>query len=201
VALLDHRRRQPVVATGGQHALLQHGAGGDHPGDVPLEQAALGGHRFELVAEGDAQAMAHQLGAIALGGVVRDAGHRHAADPLARLLAGEGQLQQAREQQGVLEKELKEIPQAVEQHPIGVGRLERYVVAQHRRQGRRIQQAVVVPTGQFGSIGGAGFRWARLGPDLALTGPGGSLGDQGCVVEPGFIWISFSWIGPGRSLG
>jgi len=41
--------------------LLQHRAGGEHPADVPLEQDPLGGGGFQLVAEGHAEAPAHQL--------------------------------------------------------------------------------------------------------------------------------------------
>ena len=38
-----NHRRQPVVAAGAEHALFQHRAGGQHPGDVLLEQAPLVG--------------------------------------------------------------------------------------------------------------------------------------------------------------
>ena len=120
---LKHHGAEPVVAAGREHALLQHRAGGEHPGDAPAQQGPPGGGGLELVAEGHAQAAAHQLGAVALGGVVGDARHRHPAEGLSRVLAGEGELQQAREQDRVLEEEFVEVPQAVEQHPVGMGRL------------------------------------------------------------------------------
>ena len=151
----QHHGAEPVVAAGGEHALLEHRAGGEHPGDVAAQQGPLGGRGFELVAEGHAEAAAHQLGAVALGGVVGDARHRHPADALAALLAGEGELQQAREQQGIFEEELVEVAEAVEQHALRMGRFELHVVTQHRAEGGRVHQAVVVPAGQVGV--GLGF--------------------------------------------
>jgi len=60
---LQHHGAEPVVAAGRQQALLEHRAGGEHPGDAALEQFALGGALaggvFELVAEGNAEAAAH----------------------------------------------------------------------------------------------------------------------------------------------
>ena len=102
-----------------------------------------------MIAEGDAVAAPHQLGAVALGGVVGQARHRHPPHAFAGILAGEGQLQQARQQDRVLKEALKEVPQPVEQHPLWLGRLELHVMAQHRGQGGRIHQAVVVPAGQI----------------------------------------------------
>ena len=221
-ARLEHHGAEPVVAAGGQHPLLEHGAGGEHAGDVAAQQGPFGGGGFQLVAEGDAEAAAHQFGAVALGGMVGNARHRHPADRLAGLLAGEGELQQARQQDRVFEEELEEIAEAVEQHPLRMGRLELDVVAQHRRQGGRIDQAVVVPAGQVGiqlaplrpwRVGGSrssgvacdcvvGFsRLAGVsggnvgGVALARPRPGGGIGAQPLVIEAA-VAVSFAvaWV-------
>ena len=149
---LHHHRRQPVVAAGAEHAFLQHGAGGQHPGDVPLEQGTLGGGGFELIAKGHAVALLDQFGAVALGGVVRDARHRYPPDRLAAFLAGEGELQHPGEFDGVFEEAFEEVAQAVEQHPFGMGRFELHVVAQHRCELQRVELAVVGP-GRFVAAG------------------------------------------------
>ena len=153
--LLAHHGAEPVVAASAEQPLLEHGARGEHPCDFAFEQGPLGGRGFHLIAEGHAQAAAHQFGAIALGGVMGDARHGHASDRLAALLAGEGELQQARELDGVFKEALKKVAQAVEQHPLGMGGFELHVVAQHRRELFRFHQAVVVPGGQVG-VGGLG---------------------------------------------
>ena len=82
--------------------------------------------------------------------MVGDARHRHSPDSFAALLAGEGELQQAREGDGVFKEALEEVAEAVEQHPVGMGGLELHVVTQHRRQLLWCHQAVVVPGGQVG---------------------------------------------------
>ena len=148
-ALLQHHGAQPVVAPCRQHPLFQHRPRRQHPGDVAAQQGPFGGGGFQLIAQGDAVAAPHQLGAVALGGVVGQARHRHPPQALAGILARQGQLQQARQQDRVLKEALKEVPQPVEQHPLWLGRLELHVVAQHRGQGGRIHQAVVVPAGQI----------------------------------------------------
>ena len=148
-ALLQHDGAQPVVAPCRQHPLLQHRPRRQHPGDVAAQQGPFGGGGFQLIAQGDAVAAPDQLGAVALGGVVGQARHRHPPQALAGILARQGQLQQARQQDRVLKEALKEVPQPVEQHPLWLGRLELHVVAQHRGQGGRIHQAVVVPAGQI----------------------------------------------------
>ena len=178
-AAAQHHGAEPVVASGGEHALLEHRAGGEHPGDVAAQQGPLGGGGLELVAEGHAEAAAHQLSAVALGGVVGDARHRHPADALAALLAGEGELQQAREQQGIFEEELVEVAEAVEQHALRMGRLELHVVTQHRAEGGRVHQAVVVPAGQVG----LGLGVAFVGGVLAFTG---SVSRAGAAAGLGF---------------
>ena len=90
----QHHGTEPVVAAGGKQTLFDHGAGGEHPGHLAFEQGSLGGCGFDLVAEGDAEPAPHQFAAVPLGCMVGDAGHRHSADRLAGVLAGEGELQQ-----------------------------------------------------------------------------------------------------------
>ena len=52
VGWFHHHRGKPVVASGTEHALLQHRARREDAGDVPLQQGAFGGGGFELIAEG-----------------------------------------------------------------------------------------------------------------------------------------------------
>ena len=179
-AALQHHGAEPVVAAGAEQALLQHRAGGEHAGDVALEQRAFGRRGFQLVAEGHAEAAAHQLGAVALGGVVGDAGHGHTANRFAGFFAGEGQLQQTGELDRVLKEALEEVAQAVEQHPLGMGRLELHVVAQHRGELLRVHQAVVVPGGKIAvDRSGCGVR-SRFVSGVDVCGRG--LGS--CLVAP-----------------
>ena len=148
---LHHHRRQPVVAAGAEHALLQHGAGGQHPGDVPLEQGTLGGGGFELIAEGHAVALLDQFAAVALGGVVGDARHRDPADRLAAFLAGEGELQHLGRVRWRLRKSTRRSRPGGRAGPVRDGP-QLYVVAQHRCELQRVQLAVVGP-GRFVTAG------------------------------------------------
>ena len=146
-----------------------------------------------MVAEGHAQAAAHQLGAIALGGVVGNARHRHPAHGLAGFLAGQGELEEPGEGNGVFKKAFKKVAQAIEQHPLGMGGLELHVVAQHRRELLRVHQAVVVPGGQIGVgvlacclvalRGGLARAWLVRCPGLPLPGPAAGIGGQCCFIE------------------
>ena len=84
---------------------------------------------FHLVAEGHAEAAAHQFGAVALGRVMGNARHRHPPDRFAPLFPRQGQLQQPGEGNRVLEKALEEVTEPVEQDPLGMLCLEFDVVA------------------------------------------------------------------------
>ena len=163
-----------------------------------------------MVAEGHAQAAAHQLGAIALGGVVGNARHRHPAHGLAGFLAGEGELEEPGEGNGVFKEAFEKVAQAIEQHPLGMGGLEFHVVAQHRRELLRVHQAVVVPGGQVGVgvlacwvlvCSGAGPRgwlalvWLVRCPGLSLPWPAAGIGGQCCFIEARAIEIA---LGPER---
>ena len=146
-----------------------------------------------MVAEGHAQAAAHQFGAIALGGVVGNARHRHPAHGLAGFFAGEGELEEPGEGNGVFKEAFEKVAQAIEQHPLGMGGLELHVVAQHRGELLRVHQAVVVPGGQIGAGVLAGPRgwlalaWLARCPGLSLSGPAAGIGGQFGSVEGCFI--------------
>ena len=105
-----------------------------------------------MIAKGHAVALLDQFGAVALGGVVGDARHRHPSDRLAAFLAGEGEFQHPGEFDRVFEEAFEEVAQAVEQHPFGMGCFQLHVVAQHRCELQRVQLAVVGP-GRFVAAG------------------------------------------------
>ena len=90
---LHHHGGQPIVTAGVEHAFFQHRARGKHAGNAAFEQGTLAGGCFELIAEGHRIAATDQLGAVALSGVMGNAGHGHAADRFAPFFAGEGELQ------------------------------------------------------------------------------------------------------------
>ena len=188
--LPDHGR-QPIVAAGAAHAFLQHGAGGEHAGDAAFEQGALGGGCFQLIAEGHRIAAADQLGAVALSGVMGNAGHRHAPDCLATVLAGEGELQNPGEFNSILKKAFKEITKPIKKDALGMLSLELHVMAQHWRELGRIHLAVVSPGGFVAAgvvVAGAFGGWVcalvgALLALLALAGPGGGIGAEAGVAE------------------
>jgi len=99
--------RSSCFATAPACLLPGNGAGGDHPGDVPLEQAALAATAFELVRR---RAMLRPWRTSSVANSARRRwlrmpGHRHAAEiPLARLLAGEASAPAGARAAGVLEK-------------------------------------------------------------------------------------------------
>ena len=134
--------------------------------------------------------------------------HGHAADGFAPLFAGEGELQQAREGDGVLEETLKEVAEAIQQHPLGVGGLDFHVVAQHRGELALIHLAVVGPGGLVfvvvvcvvclcvGCLVGDRGHLRRL----TLAGTAGGIIAEGGVAEitAGIDWLvcfssSYGW--------
>lgn len=104
------------------------GAGGDDAGEGAFDQfPGLGG--FNLFAEGDFLPGGEDFGDVALGGVVRDAGHR------VIVAAGQGDAEDAGSENGIFVKQLVEITQAEEEE--GVGRQVfpyRHVLLHHRGQ-------------------------------------------------------------------
>ena len=123
-----------------------------------------------------------------------NARHRHTADGFAPFLAGEREFQQAGELDRILEEALEEVPEAVEQNPLGVRRLQLHVMAQHRGQLLRIHLAVVGPGGQIVVLrvvrraGGVRAGGARFGLPAA-AGSGGGIGAQVGVGLLAQLWI------------
>jgi hypothetical protein len=130
--------RQAVGAAGVQQAVLGQGAGGHDPDDVAADHrlgaALLGlGRVFHLLADGDLEAHADQLGQIGLGGVLRHAGHR---DRLAVVRAPEGlaDAQGGGGLVGVVEEQLVEIAHPEEDQGVGLPRLHLEELLHHRRR-------------------------------------------------------------------
>ena len=101
-----------VVAVVLQHTALDDGAGSHHPDDVPLDQALGGGRVFHLLADGHLVPFGDQPGHI---GLIAVEGHPAHGGPLfqAALLAGEGEVQLPGGCDGIVEKHLIKIADAV----------------------------------------------------------------------------------------
>ena len=134
-------RGQVIVAARVEQAVLGQGARRDDAHHVApdhrLGAALLGlGRILDLLADRDLEALADQLGEIALGGVHRHAAHR---DVVALMLAALGQrdVERRRGLRRILEEQLVEIAHAVEQQIVGMGRLDREILRHHRRWRRR----------------------------------------------------------------
>ena len=106
-------RGEVVVRAGVQHPRFDHSAGGDDADDAPAhERPAV---RFaRLLRDGDAVALAHELGQVAVQRVVRDARERHDL-ALSHVALGKDDLQVARGQPGVLVERLVEVAHAVQE--------------------------------------------------------------------------------------
>ena len=87
---------------------------------------------FHLLADGDAEARADQLGEVGVGRVHRHAGH---GDGLALVLAavGQGDAQRLRRAHRVVEEQLVEVAHAEEDQRLGLGRLGREELRHHGR--------------------------------------------------------------------
>ena len=102
-----------------QHALFQHGAGGDDPQHIPLHQALGQSRVLHLLADGHLVALAQQLGHIALVGVVGHAAHgRLLLGRPGPVPGGEGQVQLPGGGAGILVEHLVEIAQAEKQDAV-----------------------------------------------------------------------------------
>ena len=116
------------------------GAGGDHPDDVPLDQALGGGGVLHLLADGHLVALGDEAGDVGLAGVVGDAAH---GDLVLRRLcvlavvpAGEGQVQLPGGQAGIVGEHLVEIAQAEKQDGIRVVLFDLQILLHHGGQFR-----------------------------------------------------------------
>ena len=163
-----------VVAARIEQRILGQGAGRDdaHHGalDHRLGAALLGlGRILDLLADRDLEALADQPRQIGLVAV-----HRHAAhlDVFAQMLAALGQrdVERRRGLDRVVEEQLVEIAHAVEQQMVGMHRLDRQVLAHHRRGiGGKRRKGVAV-----------GHGWLSVGSRSSMIGlpsAGGQLGE------------------------
>jgi hypothetical protein len=112
-ALPGAHRHEPGGPGGIEHVLLQHRAGGDDADDLPPHDARPRAGRLDLLADGDLVAGLEQPCQISAGGVKRDAAHRHPVGALAP--CGEGDAEQLRGADGVLEEELVEVTEPEEE--------------------------------------------------------------------------------------
>ena len=121
VAAAAERKQQRVAALG-QQGLVGHRAGRDDPHHLAFDQALAGGGVAHLLADGDRLAQRDQAREIALGSVVRHAGHRDRLPARAAAL-GQGDVEQARGLARVVVEQLVEVAHAEEQQHVGVLRL------------------------------------------------------------------------------
>ena len=128
---------QVIVAARVEQRIFGERAGRDHAHDGALDHrlgaALLGfGGILDLLADRDLEALADQAREIGLVAV-----HRHAAhlDVLAQMLAalGERDVQRRRRAHGIVEEQLVEIAHPVEHEMVRMRRLDRQVLAHHRR--------------------------------------------------------------------
>ena len=113
---------------------IRGGAGRDDAGDFARTIFLAILRVFHLVADGDLEALADQLGDVALGRVVGHAAHGN-GDALFLVARGQRDLQLARRDDGVLEKQLVEVAQAKKQQRVGMLFLDGSVLP-HQRRGR-----------------------------------------------------------------
>ena len=126
-----------VAAPGLQGGIVQHGAGGDHPDNIPLHQALGRGRVLRLLADGHLIALGDEPGDIPVGGVVGDAAHGHLFIEgfiLVLVPGSEGEVQLPGSRPGVRPEHLIEIPQAEEQDGVLVLLLDFQVLLHHGGQ-------------------------------------------------------------------
>ena len=123
------------------------GAGGDHPDDVPLDQALGGGGVLHLLADGHLVALGDEAGDVGLAGVVGDAAHGHplllGLGVLAVVPGSQGQVQFLGRQLGVVGEHLVEVAQAEEQDRVRVVLLNFQILLHHGGQFRHEVHLVV----------------------------------------------------------
>ena len=129
------QRHQQVGAARFQQRVLGQGAGRHQPHhlapDHRLGATLLGlGRVFHLLTHRHAVTLADQLFQIGLGGMNRHAAH---GDVLARMFAalGQGDVQGLGRLCCIREEQLVEIPHAIEQQVVGMGRLQREILRHH----------------------------------------------------------------------
>ncbi len=135
-----------VVLPLAEQRLVGDGARGDDANDLALHRPLAGGGIPHLFADGGRFAELHQLGQIALDGVIGHPRHRNGA---ARRLAafGEGDVEQLGGLAGIVIEQLVEVAHPVEQQDLRVLGLEAKVLLHHGRVGAQIGAAGLVLCG------------------------------------------------------
>ena len=132
-------RHQEVVGGARQVGAVGQRAGRHHAHHVAVEQLLARASALHLLADGDLLAGLHQPRDVAVGRVVRDAGHRD------RLARGQRDLQQPRAQLGVLGEQLVEVAQAKQQQVVREAALQLPVLRHHRRRRGVVSHYRAVP--------------------------------------------------------
>ncbi len=125
-------RHHEGALAGVEGALLELGGRRDHAHDLALDDALGGARVLHLLAERDAEALAHQAGDVARRRVVGHAAHRDGLAVLVLGARGEGDLERSRGDHGVVEEQLVEVAHAEEHERVRVLGLHP-VVLLHRR--------------------------------------------------------------------
>ena len=129
---LEGQAGEVVVLFLFEHPFAEGDARGEDLRDAALDELVLDERGvLQLVADGHLVAAAHEFLQIALDGVVREAGHRGVAF-LAVGAAREHESEHLAHQHGVVGISLVEIADAVQEHGLGVLRLDTEVLLQHR---------------------------------------------------------------------
>jgi len=203
----DVERAEEVVlllAEGG----VKRGAGGEDAGDLAADDLFGELGVFHLLTDGDAEAFAQESLEVALGGVVGDAAHGHGALAVA---GGEGDLQLAAGDDGVVVEELVKVAHAEEDEGVGVLAFGGHELLHDGGEGGFVGEA-----GGFGLRRGVlegGVRvWGQLGAEQGFElgivldrvwAPSGIVDKsiaQGAVGDrresvPGAGWRAEGWLG------
>jgi hypothetical protein len=132
---LDQHGGEVIVGVTGEHTRLDDGAGGDDARDAALDDLPPLRRLADLLADGDLVPGGDQLGDVGLGGVVRHPGQWQLLPP-PHLARGEGDVEDARGDLGVVLEHLVEVAETEEEEDIGVLALDRQVLLPDRRRHR-----------------------------------------------------------------
>ena len=140
-------RGEEVVRPGIEQAVLGEGARRHHAHHGALDQRLAApapgrGRVLGLLADRDLETLLDQALQVSLGAVHRHAAHRDVGLAVAAT-PGERDVQRRGRELGVLEEQLVEIAQAEEQQAVGVLRLDRLVLGDHRRRRFSIRTGAV----------------------------------------------------------
>ena len=111
---------------------VQNGAGRDDAHDFALDNAFRGARVFDLLADGDAEALPNHARQVGVNGMIRHAAERDAGRRRAAVPRSQRDLQGFRGDFSVLEKHFVKIPHAEKEDRVGVFRLNPAVLLQKR---------------------------------------------------------------------